>query len=173
VRGQVSTDPGDRLPRHRARDPSPRVTGGNFPLEDLDATLTRERRLAARAHRPRALCRRDGDGRAAHRQPRQDRGRRVQPMTLSVDANDVSVERFFGDLGLPGTGLSGGAAIALNLRWAEGGIKRANGAASIAIAPGPRRRSSAAASASRSRAGAPCRSWTAASDSAGRPSVSR
>ena len=33
------------------------------------------------------------------------------PMTLAVDAEGISLERFFADLGLPGTGLSGEAAL--------------------------------------------------------------
>jgi translocation and assembly module TamB len=135
VRGQVSTAPGAGF-RALARITSPRVTGGNFPLEDLDATLTASANsLLARIDRARYA---GGIATGAMRIENLDKSRgAVQPMTLSVDANDVSVERFFGDVGLPGTGLSGGAAIALNLHWAEGGIKRANGAASIAIAPGP------------------------------------
>ena len=135
VRGQVSTTPVTGF-RAIARVTSPRVTGGNFPLEDLDATLTASvESLLARIDRARYA---GGIATGALRIDNLAKSRgAAQPMTLSVEANDVSIERFFGDLGLSGTGLSGAAAIALNLRWAEGGITRANGAASIAIAPGP------------------------------------
>ena len=42
------------------------------------------------------------------------------PMTLAVDGEGISLERFFADLGLPGTGLSGEAALPLALRWGRG-----------------------------------------------------
>ena len=58
-------------------------------------------------------------------------------MTLSLDGKGISVERFFGDIHLPGTGLSGSAAVSATLRWTEGGIARSSGARAIAIAPGP------------------------------------
>ncbi len=62
---------------------------------------------------------------------------RASPMTLSLDGKEISVERFFGDIHLPGTGLSGSAALSATLRWAEGGIEHANGAARLAIDAGP------------------------------------
>ena len=147
VRGQLSTAPraGFRL---TGRVSSPRIVGGNFPLEDFEATLVaRSDSLLARIERARYA---GGEATGSLRIDNLDKARGpVLPMTLSVDAKDVGVERFFGDLRLPGTGLSGGAAIAATLRWAEGGISRASGAASIAIAPGP------AASAVRGRFGIP------------------
>ena len=64
-------------------------------------------------------------------------GGKASPMTLSLDGRGISVERFFADIHLPGTGLSGSAALSATLRWAEGGIERANGAARLAIEAGP------------------------------------
>ncbi|MFY9550914.1 MAG: translocation/assembly module TamB domain-containing protein, partial [Thermoanaerobaculia bacterium] len=49
----------------------------------------------------------------------------------------ISLERFFGDLKLPGTGLSGAVALTASLRWAQGGLEHANGGATLAIEPGP------------------------------------
>ena len=60
-----------------------------------------------------------------------------QPMTLDLDARGLSVERFFGDLGLKGTGLSGSAALQIGLRWGEAGLERADGGGTIQIQPGP------------------------------------
>src|SRR5262249_23808877 len=61
----------------------------------------------------------------------------TQPMTLALEGRDISVERFFGDLGLPGTGLSGGADLSVALRWGEAGLDRADGGGSIAFRAGP------------------------------------
>jgi hypothetical protein len=59
------------------------------------------------------------------------------PMTLNVDAGGLSVESFFADLGLPGTGLSGAAALQVTLRWGREGITRANGGGRLEIRAGP------------------------------------
>ena len=64
-------------------------------------------------------------------------GGKASPMTLALDGKGISVERFFADIHLPGTGLSGSAAVSATLRWSEGGIERANGAARLAIEAGP------------------------------------
>ena len=45
-----------------------------------------------------------------------------QPMTLAIEGGGLSMERFFGDIGLKGTGLSGTGAISLALRLGEAGI---------------------------------------------------
>ena len=134
VRGQLSTTPSGL--RVTARVSSPRIVGGQFPLEDLQATVAaRPDTLLARIDGARYA---GGEATGSLRIENLDKARgAVQPMTLSVDAKGVSLERFFGDLRLPGTGLSGSAAIAATLRWGEGGISRASGAASLAIAPGP------------------------------------
>ena len=44
-------------------------------------------------------------------------------MTLALEARNLSLERFFGDIRLPGTGLSGGATLSIALRWGEGGLE--------------------------------------------------
>ena len=60
-----------------------------------------------------------------------------QPMTLGVEAGGLSLERFFGDIGLKGTGLSGTGTISLAMRWGEAGIARADGGGMLAIAAAP------------------------------------
>jgi hypothetical protein len=61
----------------------------------------------------------------------------IRPMTLALDASGLSMERFFSDIKLPGTGLSGGADLSLALRWGEGGLEHADGGATLEIKPGP------------------------------------
>ncbi len=63
-------------------------------------------------------------------------------MTLAIEGSGISLERFFGDIGLPGTGLSGAA----SLTAASGGAKRGF-------------RAPTAAARSPSRRGRPPRSW--------------
>lgn len=60
-----------------------------------------------------------------------------QPMTLALEGTGISVERFFADIDLKGTGLSGSAALSIALRWGEAGIERANGGGRLAIEAGP------------------------------------
>ncbi len=60
-----------------------------------------------------------------------------QPMSLALEAQGISVERFFGDIGLKGTGLSGSAAATLAVRWGAEGITRASGGGSLRVAAGP------------------------------------
>jgi hypothetical protein len=60
-----------------------------------------------------------------------------QLFTLAVESEGVSIERFFANIGLPGTGFSGSAALSVVLRWGEGGIEKANGGGSLQIRPGP------------------------------------
>jgi len=58
--------------------------------------------------------------------------------TLALEGRGVSVERFFADLDLPGTGLSGAADLTLALRFTDqAGIQRADGGGSVTIRPGP------------------------------------
>ena len=61
----------------------------------------------------------------------------VKPMTLALEGSGISVERFFGDLDLKGTGLSGQASLNVALRWGAEGLERANGGGSLAISAGP------------------------------------
>ncbi|MEO8431953.1 MAG: translocation/assembly module TamB domain-containing protein [Acidobacteriota bacterium] len=72
-----------------------------------------------------------------------------QPMSLALEAQGISVERFFGDIGLKGTGLSGSAAATLALRWGAEGIMKAGGGGSLRVEAGP------AVSLVRGRAGIP------------------
>ncbi len=60
-----------------------------------------------------------------------------QPMTLQIDGRGIALERFFADLGLKGTGLSGAASLQLGLRWGEAGIERADGGGVLEIEPRP------------------------------------
>ena len=61
--------------------------------------------------------------------------RAPQEFGLVVDARRISVERFFGNIDLPGTGLAGAADLALALRWRGGDIDRADGGGRLEIAP--------------------------------------
>ena len=60
----------------------------------------------------------------------------VKPMTLALEGTGISLERFFGDLDLKGTGLSGSAALSVALRWGKEGLTRANGGGTVRIDPG-------------------------------------
>jgi len=60
-----------------------------------------------------------------------------QPMTLAIEGSSIWLERFFADIGLAGTGLSGAASLSVALRWGEAGITRADGGGMISIAAGP------------------------------------
>ena len=62
-------------------------------------------------------------------------GRSPQDFSLVVDARGISVERFFGDIDLPGTRLAGAADLSLGLRWRGGDIDRADGGARLDIVP--------------------------------------
>lgn len=60
-----------------------------------------------------------------------------QPVTLALQGAGISLERFFGDLDLKGTGLSGSVSLTLGLRWGEAGLKHADGGGALEILPGP------------------------------------
>ena len=107
-----------------------------FAIEGLEATvLARPEALIAHIEKGRYA---GGDLSGLYRIENLAGGHgRPSPMTLSLDGKGIQVERFFGDLKLPGTGLSGAAALSATLRWSEGGIAHANGAARLSIAPGP------------------------------------
>ena len=65
-------------------------------------------------------------------------GGKPNPMTLAIEGSGISLERFFGDIGLAGTGLSGAAALSIALRWGEAGIARADGGGIVSGSrPGP------------------------------------
>jgi len=61
--------------------------------------------------------------------------RAPQEFGLVVDARRISVERFFGNIDLPGTRLAGGADVALALRWRGGDIEHADGGGRLEISP--------------------------------------
>ncbi len=105
-----------------------------FPIEAFEATvLARPGALVGRIERARYA---GGTVSGLYRIENLAPHGHPQPMTLVLEGKGISVERFFGDLKLPGTGLSGTAAVSATLRWSEGGLERANGAARIAIEPG-------------------------------------
>ena len=113
----------------------PKLAAGQFPIEDFAASVVaRPEALVARIEKGRYA---GGELSGVYRIDALAGGGRVKPMTLSLDGKGISVERFFGDIHLPGTGLSGSAAISATLRWSEGGIARSSGAARVAIAAGP------------------------------------
>ena len=113
----------------------PQLDAKGFPIEGLAASvLARPDALIARIEKGRYA---GGDLSGVYRIENLAGGGRPQPMTLALEGKGISVERFFADIHLPGTGLSGSATLATTLRWSEGGIDRANGAARLAIDPGP------------------------------------
>ncbi|MGH9368386.1 MAG: translocation/assembly module TamB domain-containing protein [Thermoanaerobaculia bacterium] len=59
------------------------------------------------------------------------------PMTLAAEGGGISLESFFADLGLPGTGLSGLVALQVALRWGKEGIEQSNGGGLLTVRPGP------------------------------------
>nr|AIA18886.1 AsmA-like C-terminal region [uncultured bacterium] len=115
---------------------SARVEAHGFAIEELEAAVTaRPEALVASIDKARYA------GGAATGSLRIENlagsPGRPKPMTLTLDARGLSLERFFADIGLPGTGLSGVAALRAALRWAEGGIARASGGGTLAIEAGP------------------------------------
>lgn len=131
VRARVEIPPvgGFRLAGHLE---SPRVRADPFTLEEMSATVTANSD-ALLAQIERATY---SGGRVAGMFRIGNLTGKPQPMTLALEAQGISVERFFGDIGLRGTGLSGSAAVSLALRWAEAGITRADGGGSLRIEPG-------------------------------------
>jgi len=58
--------------------------------------------------------------------------------TIALEGKQLSIERFFADLKLAGTGLSGAADLTIALRFPEeAGIEHANGGGTLEIRPGP------------------------------------
>jgi hypothetical protein len=111
-----------------------RLDAKGFPIEAFEAAvLARPEALLARIEKARYA---GGDVSGLLRIENIAAKGRPQPMTLQLNGKGISIERFFGDLKLPGTGLSGSAALSAALRWGEGGIEHANGAAKLSIEPG-------------------------------------
>jgi translocation and assembly module TamB len=114
---------------------SPRVDARGFVIEDLAATVSaRPEALVAEIAGAKYA---GGTASGLFRIGDLAGKGRAKPMTLALEARNLSLERFFGDIQLPGTGLSGAAALSIALRWAEGGLERANGGATLQVQPGP------------------------------------
>jgi hypothetical protein len=112
---------------------APRIDAKGFPVEDLEAeVLARPAALAARFEKLRYA----GGAASGALQVDNLTGTGPRPMTLTFEIAGISLERFFGDLKLPGTGLSGAATLSGALRWGESGIEHANGGAVLSIDPG-------------------------------------
>ena len=122
--------------RFAGRLSSPRIDARAFPLEGLEAELVAAPDAVV-AHIVRARYQ-GGEATGALRIEGLTGPRgKAMPMSLTVEGRGVSVERFFGDIKLPGTGLSGTLALSVALHWAEGGIERANGGGKFTIDAGP------------------------------------
>lgn len=112
---------------------SSRVRAEPFTLEDLGATFVAEpKRLVAQIERA-GYC----GGKASGVFQIENLVKKSAPMTLALQAQGISLERFFADLGLKGTGLSGSIALSVGLRWGVGGLERADGGGSLKIESGP------------------------------------
>lgn len=111
----------------------PRMTAANFTFTDVAALVTAGGG-GLTAHIERAGF--DGgdlDGTLSI--SRFDRS--PQDFTLAVDARRLSLERFFADIGLPGTGLGGAADLSLGLAWRGGDIEKGDGGARLTVAAAP------------------------------------
>lgn len=119
--------------RIAGRVDSPSVRSDQFTLENVGANvLATPDALVAEIERASYA-----GGRAAGTFRIGNLTSKPQPMTLALEAAGLSIERFFGDLGQKGTGLSGTAGLTVSLRWGEGGLKRANGGGVVRFDPGP------------------------------------
>jgi uncharacterized protein involved in outer membrane biogenesis len=113
---------------------APRVEGGGlFTFENVAASVTaRPENLTAQIERADYA-----GGRATGVFRIQNLSGKPQPMTLAIEASGLSIERFFNDIGLKGTGLSASADLSVALRWGEAGIERADGGGTLTLAAGP------------------------------------
>jgi translocation and assembly module TamB len=112
---------------------APKVRADPFTLEDIAATVTATPdALVAEIERAGY-----SGGRVTGTFRIANLTSKPQPMTLALEGKGVSVERFFADIGLPGTGLSAAASVAVGLRWGESGITHASGGGSLRLEPGP------------------------------------
>ncbi len=110
---------------------APRALRPPFLLQDVFATVVaRPEELVAKIERARYA-----GGEAQGMLRIADLIGAQAPMTLAVESTGLSLESFFADLGLPGTGLSGSAALAVALRWGREGIERADGGGRLDILP--------------------------------------
>lgn len=112
---------------------APRVRSNQFVFENLAATVAaRPENLTARIDRADYA-----GGKASGVFRIFNLTGKPQPMTLAVEGANISLERFFADISLKGTGLSGAAALSVAMRWGEAGISRADGGGMVSIAAGP------------------------------------
>jgi len=121
IRAEVRIPPagGLRIAGHLS---APKVDAKGFLIEDLEATVSaRPEALVAEISKARYA---GGTATGLFRIQDLAGGGKARPMTLALEARNLQLERFFGDIRLPGTGLSGGAALSLALRWGEGGLER-------------------------------------------------
>ena len=132
--GELRMPPGGGF-RFAGHLSAPKVDAHGFPIEGLEAAvLASPEALVAQMQKARYQ---GGDATGVFRiEGLAGRKGRPSPMTLIVEARGVSVERFFGDINLSGTGLSGSLALSASLHWAEGGITRASGGGSITLEQG-------------------------------------
>jgi hypothetical protein len=113
---------------------SPRIDAKGFLLEDFEASVdARPEELVAHIDRGRYA---GGEAQGIVRIASLVAKPRL--FTIALEGRSLSLERFFADLDLPGTGLSGAADVTLALRFPEeAGIEHANGGGELAIRPGP------------------------------------
>jgi translocation and assembly module TamB len=112
---------------------APRVRSNQFVFENLAATVAaRPENLTARIDRADYA-----GGKASGVFRIFNLTGKPQPMTLAVEGANISLERFFADISLKGTGLSGAATLSAAMRWGEAGISRADGGGMVSIAAGP------------------------------------
>ncbi|MFN2386195.1 MAG: translocation/assembly module TamB domain-containing protein [Thermoanaerobaculia bacterium] len=144
VRARLEVPPGGAF-RVTGEVQSERVDAQGFVLTDLSARVfAHPEALIARIDRGRYA---GGEASGVLRIADLD-GQKV-PITLALEGRGISVETFFSDLDMPGTGLSGLADLQLALSWGRQGIDAADGGGRIAI------RAGSAASQVRSRYGLP------------------
>jgi hypothetical protein len=125
--------PPDRPFRLAGRIQAAKVSAPPFTLEDIAASVTATPdALVAEIERAGY-----SGGRVSGTLRIANLASKPQPMTLAVEGRGISIERFFGDIGLKGTGLSGAAGVSLALRWGEAGLTKADGGGSLRIEPGP------------------------------------
>jgi hypothetical protein len=131
IRARIEVPPGGAY-RVTGTLHAPAVRAERFRLEDVAArVVANPSELVARIERARYA------GGTAHGSFRVASLRRApRPMTLLLEAEGLSLESFFSDIQLPGTGLSGAADLSLALRWGESGLTHANGGGTLSIEPG-------------------------------------
>lgn len=132
VEARIDVPPGGGF-RITAAVAAPRVRSNQFVFENLAATVAaRPANLTARIDRADYA-----GGKASGVFRIFNLTGKPQPMTLAVEGANISLERFFADISLKGTGLSGAAALSVAMRWGEAGISRADGGGMVSIAAGP------------------------------------